>query len=230
MQASRIPVGEAADTTRPVLCWDVFVVPLANLNAKLQQLYRKTQEDNTKKKKTNNTKTIRQNQESHRLRIDFTVEGVQRSLLSKRWLHEQRLWILMHVFRASPLRSATSAAKQSFDAPVVKAAESHDPLWLCETCYVFAIKHLLATLVWRMKVWWEVCVCLRVCRGGVLVAGLWSLFLLWTFPSRRTQETFTAVNAELPMAPDAHLVKGAPFIWNFQILSEYNYCCFAEFH
>lgn len=69
-------------------------------------------------------------------------------------------WILMHVFRASPLRSATSAAEQSFDAPVVKAVESHDPLWLCETCYVFAIKHLLATLVWRMK----------VCGGGLLLA------------------------------------------------------------
>lgn len=54
-----------------------------------------------------------------------------------------------------------------FDAPVVKAAKSQDPLWLCEMCYMFAIKHLLATLVWWMKV----------------VVGLWSLFFLLTFPS-----------------------------------------------
>lgn len=214
-RTSSIPVGEDPDTAPPLLCWDIFVLPLANLNAKLRQLYRKTT--------TKNTKTIRKNQESRRLGIDFTVEGVQKSLLSKRWLHEQRLWILMHVFGASPLRSATSAAELSFDAPVVKAVESHRPLWLCETCYVFAIKHLLATLVWRMKV-----------GGGggegAFVAGLWSLFLLLTFSSRRTQETFTAMNVELPMAPAAHLVKDALFMWNFQILSEYNYCCFAEFH
>lgn len=52
MQTCSIPVGEAADSTHPLLCWDIYVLPLAHLNIKLQQLYRK--------KKKKNTKTMRQ--------------------------------------------------------------------------------------------------------------------------------------------------------------------------
>lgn len=146
-QRCSIPVGETADSTHPLLCWDIYVLPLAHLNIKLQQLYRKK-----KKNPQKQWNKIR----SHTSCGLISQWKVYRGACYQSADSMSSFWILMHVFRASPLRSATSAAEQSFDAPVVKAVESHDPLWLCETCYVFAIKHLLATLVWRMK----------VCGGG----------------------------------------------------------------